>query len=143
MNYYKPLQRESDKRWDYTCSNRRTGIHPIGYCRKWKAFEPSPYLTEEMCQRENQKLAPFISKFHSDGHATYEEACACYKEYLLDHRMERGLHPDEQRKCKVCGAWTQVTIQVNYSGRYDLCEQHATLEEVAKLFNVEESFGSY
>ena len=142
MNYYKPLQRESDKRWDYTVSNKRTGTYGIGYCRSWKEFQPGSYMTKEMCEQENKKFELFVSKFHMNGHASYDEACACYKEYLLDHTMDARVLPSQQHKCLVCGEWTQQIVEVGGCHLFNLCEAHSSREEVSKLFNVSESFGS-
>ncbi len=135
MNYYGPRQRESDKRWDYTCRNDGH-IWPVGYCRKyeewWVRFE------EQFGHRPNQdeidRCIANQHKYHSEGHATDDEACACYREYLLDHHLRLGLEcSDAQYKCKVCGAWTSLYAEVDMR-HWTLCEQHNNREEVEKLF---------
>jgi hypothetical protein len=142
MNYLGPRQRQEDMRWDYTCANRRTGTYGVGYCRAWKPFEPASYMTAEMCENENKKFEPFLSKFHTTGHATQDEACACYKDYLLDHEMWLGTMSGQQRQCQVCQTWTQTFVEVGTAHLFVLCEQHSGRDEVVKLFEVGECWCS-
>jgi hypothetical protein len=77
LNHYKARQRENDRRWDYTCANPRIATHAVGYCRAWKPLsEGSVGLLPGEAEQYNEKMAPFVGKFHSDGHATSEEAIA-------------------------------------------------------------------
>jgi hypothetical protein len=151
MNYKDARQRKTDLRWDYTNHNNRTGTGPIGYCGGWAEFSEetiqmfypggreSPHF-----QKEDEARRRFKDKYHSDGHATKEEAYACYKEYCLDHELVLDLRMSgEQRPCKVCGAWTQGLARVGAMRYFTLCDEHRTREEVAKLFEVGESWGSY
>ncbi len=55
MNYDQPRELADKSGWHYTTGNRRTGTHPIGYCR-----DHGP-------------------------HATEAEARECYAQYLLDN----------------------------------------------------------
>jgi hypothetical protein len=133
-------------RWDYTCHNRRMGTYAVGYCREWRPFTAEGMkglYDAEQCERENKKFEPYVSKFHTTGHVSKEEACACYKEYLLDHNFRLGTRKDQQNKCQVCGEWTQTTVDVGESYFFTLCEKHATREEVAKLVTVGECWSSY
>ena len=72
------------------------------------------------------------------GHLTEAEAQEHYKAYLLDTNLhlDQRLH-DEQRKCKVCGAWTQgqATIPTWYFTAV-LCDEHRTREHVVALLTV-------
>ena len=144
MNYQGPKQRESDRRWDYCNSNKRTGTFAIGYCRAWiqLSSENTRFLSPVQCEEENWRLEPWLSKFHSTGHATEEEACACYKEYLLDHEFQVRKYEDRQHKCRICDKWTQTGVEVGYVFFANLCSEHATRAEVSKLFQVHTSFGS-
>src|SRR5512134_1548152 len=85
--YRQALQRESDKRWDFTSSTGSTKAHPIGYCAGWRDV-PSPEVAADLDARLGagfaERLAAEIEekrqhqgKYHTDGHATAAEADAC------------------------------------------------------------------
>lgn len=138
MQHKKALQRESDKRWDYTVQ-WGDRITPIGYCRPFK--DP-----DEMGVPMNPDTAATIRQFkdkhHSHGHETAEEACNCYKEYLLDQRLRHGELDNQMVRCQVCGEWTQHVIYLDGYVSYKVCEKHATREELEKLVSVWESWES-
>jgi len=91
MNYYQPRQRKADGRRDYTAMNDGM-VRPVGYCHAYHPIpDEIPYMTPEMVRRENDREAAFAHKYHDDGHATEAEARACYKEYLLDHKLELNI----------------------------------------------------
>lgn len=126
MNYYEPKQRLKDRRWDYT----RNG-HPAGYCREYQEIDPKIVPITEAQQQEYRETA---HKHHTNGHATEEEARECYKEYLLDHDLSLNrTMADQQRKCKVCGEWTQKFAEIGVQ-IFELCDKHNNKEEVGKLF---------
>ncbi len=58
MNY-QPRQREGDKKWDFTCHNKRTGTRPVGKC------------ADKTC-----------------NHDTEGEAQECYRQWLLDTKLD-------------------------------------------------------
>lgn len=126
MNYYEPKQRTGDGRWDYTRNN-----YPAGYCRKYQEFDTKLVPISEAEQEEYRATA---HKHHTDGHATSEEACDCYKEWQLDHQLslDRTMS-NQQQKCKVCGEWTQKFAEVG-NQVIILCEEHNNREEVAKIY---------
>lgn len=126
MNYYGP--RETDGRWDYTCRNDGH-IWPVGYCRAYKEFDTSIIPVSEAEQEEYRATA---HKHHSDGHATEEEACECYKQYLLDHKLRFGTMSDQQLRCKVCEEWTQNYAEVDCQ-TWNLCDKHNSRETVEAL----------
>ena len=136
MNHYKARQRETDGRWDYTSGNPREGVHPVGYCRAWKPQDPNAsWMLPGEAEQENAEMAPFVHKFHTDGHATSEEACDCYREYLLDHRLrlhDPPLDPSTLNKCVVCGAYTAGLAELNFE-HWWLCDEHRNRTEVEKL----------
>jgi len=151
MNYYEPLQRESDKRWDYT--QRRDGrTWAVGYCRGWDESTREALIEQygderaEMFHRAQEERRAHQDRYHKDGHATSEEACECYKQYLLDNRvtLEFGTTKDTQHRCAVegCENWTQKTAMVDHQ-TYDLCDEHRNLEALKDLVCVGVSFGSY
>lgn len=142
MNYYDARQRKGDSKFDYTCMNDGH-IWPVGYC----AGFPSPTANgdshlAELLTKELERLAPLKDRFHTNGHATKEEACACYRRYLLDTRTRFFSEENTQRKCEAftdpshttkCGRWTQGVVYVE-DWFACLCEQHRTAEVVASLF---------
>lgn len=141
MNHLVALERKSDGRWDYTYNG-----HAWGYCRAWEPLTPNGVLTQDLCDQHNTKMEPFLAKFHSDGHATKEEACHCYKEYLLDTHLflpaKEPENPSQAFKCKVCGVWTACMAQVGSYQIFHLCPEHSTREHVAALLKVGESWES-
>ena len=127
MNYDKPRQREKDKRWDFTTGNRRSGVHPIGYCQGWRE-----QWDEQDGQAWVEKLRAHKDKFHTDGHETEQEARECYKKYQLDHNVRVGKDASSQHKCKECGAWTQSFVTIGQATMIILCEDHQGEEILAK-----------
>ena len=72
MNYDQPRQLaegEHAGKWQYTSANRRSGIHPIGYC-----WAPGP--------DSDQADATTWPRHYHDTEA---EARECYGQYLRDH----------------------------------------------------------
>lgn len=137
MNYYQALQRESDKRWDYTKTNDgRT--RPTGYCAGWHEWQDLPVWSDEENAHHRaeweQKVVPYKAKYHSDGHAVAEEAVECYRQYELDQDLRLGIRDETaQGKCAVCEEWTQLRAMVGM-WQCPLCEAHNNREEVEKLY---------
>lgn len=106
---YQPRQRKADLRWDYTRTSG-AGVYALGYC----ASRPEG---------------------HPDGHDTAAEAAACYSRFQAREEVVFGDHPDEQRRCRVCGAWTtrEAVVGREIPARYPLCPEHATLPHVETL----------
>jgi hypothetical protein len=122
MNYYEALQRQTDKRWDYT--QRRDGqTRAVGYCA-------------------GNGAAPH----HEDGHETADEARECYKRFILDKlvKLEFGTTEDTQHRCEVegCEGWTQKVSMVNHR-TYNLCDDHRNVEALEGLVVVGSSMSSY
>lgn len=142
MNYYAARQRESDKRWDYTCMNDKV-VWPIGYCRPYKDLEGDPWVGQMVNPEYLEKARSFAHKHHDTGHATAEEAQACYREYQLDQHLDlHRKHLDTQFKCLICGEYTEEFAEVDHT-TFVLCEKHNSREEVEKLFTVTESVSSW
>jgi hypothetical protein len=135
MNYYAAKQRQSDKKWDYTCRNDDF-TQPVGYCGAYIDWTPE-LLSRLGLPAEHpsfEKQRQFRDKHHSCGHETQQEAEACYREYLLDQRLKLMCeHPDAQIRCKVCNKWTTFYAEIDMN-MWDLCEEHNNREEVEKLF---------
>ena len=142
MNHLCAKQRLHDGRWDYT----RNGF-PTGYCHKYKRlFESGGVLPPEVAQRENERMEPFVSKFHDDGHETAEEARECYKQYLLDTRLhlvtEEPENASQQHRCQICQKFTGCHASAGPYRLFTLCPEHQTREHVASLLEVYESWES-
>lgn len=140
--YFQVLQRESDKRWDYTRSTGSTKPHPIGYCGGWVYDRLLAGMNEkdphrEMLVREMQEREPFKAKYHSDGHATAEEAEHCHDTYLLDTALVFRRSETEQHRCVVCNAWAQNLADIrgeNVGPHHWLCDEHASRDAYEPAF---------
>lgn len=139
---YSVLQRQSDKRWDMTVSSDEEGwAHAIGYCAGWKG-DPDEAERERLekmfgegfadrLAAELEPLRQHQAKFHRDGHATAEEAYACYKQYELDTKLRFWESKSEQKKCQICEAWTTHRAELGeFHREFFLCLEHATRENV-------------
>ena len=142
--YYQALQRESDKRYDYTSSTGSTKPHPIGYCAGWK--EMADYGTaawdktlKESLERDIEEKRPHKDKFHKDGHATAAEAEACYREYELDHHLDLRDVPTEKaeslHRCQgpECKEFTAGIAFLGHHRHFYLCDAHRNRETVKQL----------
>lgn len=130
---YKPTQRKSDLRWDYTCeSDEENWIHAVGYCAGYRDPGPS-ILGPEMTERLRLETEPYRAKYHTDGHATPEEAMACHRDYELDQRLRFFDEPSTQRQCGICSTWTTGRARLGEYDGYTVCPAHQTRESVATL----------
>lgn len=128
MNYYKASQRNKDKRWDYT----KNGM-PIGYCKEYCELDSN---IESFCATKH--------KHHTEGHETKEEACECYKEYLLDHRLilDRKMS-NQQLKCEICKEWTNGFAEIDCN-IFTLCPKHNNRKSVEEIMGeINESYSSW
>lgn len=149
MNHYAAQQREFDGRWDYTITNDKH-VRPVGYCRGYVEFtaEDGSHMgmTPAQIEEYNNDLRGRKDKYHTGGHETKEEACACYRQYLLDIRLrfvEDDPAADTQHKCVECEAWTSGSAEIREDCWY-LCKEHRTREIAEKLMPpVGESWSSY
>lgn len=130
MNYLKARQRQTDNRWCFTNMNDGE-VYAVGYCHAFHELDNSLPVTEE----EKEQHRAFAHKYHSSGHPTEEEACECYKQYLMDNRLQlnRKMN-DQKKKCQICQAWTDRYTTLGMTGFFILCEEHNTREMVATLF---------
>jgi hypothetical protein len=70
------------------------------------------------------------------GHETREGAEQHYEQYILDHHLKLdGVDKESQKKCCVCGSWTQG--RAYFTGEeyreYPLCDEHRTRGNVEAL----------
>lgn len=136
MNYEQARERKADGRWDWT--NMRDGlIWATDYCA---GFKPYAEICAALGMPNSPKAAErhdrYKDKYHTDGHATREEAERCHYDYQIDHAREFKIGPDTQRKCAYpdCEAWTQNGLQIGNYELYLLCDGHRDrdgLERVA------------
>ena len=103
MNHQTAAELADHSGWHYVTRNRRTGTHPIGYCRDH---------------------AP---------HATEQEARECYAKYVRENQIRLdGWTSSTQSRCEVCGEWTQSAAQVGHVDLVHLCAKHLNNEGVLK-----------
>ena len=123
MAVFQPMQRSADMRWDMTCTNS-AGTFAIGYCSHAGAHVDAPY--------------------HDDGHATADEAAACYARYQAEREMKFGERPDTQKKCVICEAWTTKRCVVGHAfgQEFACCEAHAKPEHMVPFFVAKETGGT-
>lgn len=146
MNFLKPRQRQSDKRWDYTSANdNQKTCYAIGYCAPYRHWTDEQrerlggYITDEMVAESEATK----HKHHEDGHATAEEACECYKQYLLDHETSYDGHKQEPwSPCDICQKRTPSVVMVSGWPKAHLCDEHRNRECLEKVLKVGESWGS-
>ena len=122
MTYYRPLKRAIDGRYDYTCTIDGHS-YPVGYCGGQRALDV----------QEDELPEEVRSKFHETGHATPEEACECYKQYLIDTSLRFGTFSNQQFRCRVCEAWTETYAQMGPEV-WPVCKEHSTKEAMETLF---------
>lgn len=73
------------------------------------------------------------------GHATPAEALRHWQEGQLQKVKFDAIDEDTQRKCAICGAWTQKAgyIQGELFESFPLCDAHLDLESFKKLYLAE------
>lgn len=138
MNYYKVRER-ADGKFDFAAENDGH-VRPVGYCAGYHPIPPdAPWLPPGEAERYNADEAPLAGKYHTDGHATAAEAAACYREYLLDHKLRlMQEHPGHQEKCLVCEAWTTFYALLDMH-HWTLCPAHNTRDQTEAMFTLSAS----
>ena len=120
MNYYQPRElKDKDGNpsgiWHYTCMNDGR-IWPVGYCAQG-----------------------------CPGHDTKEGAYEHYRQYELDTSRYDGTYSGTQRKCEICGEWTQrfASVGPDHMEMHTLCDAHRNRETLDTLVEAGDSFGSW
>ena len=139
VNYLKARQRAVDKRFDYTQMNDKI-VWPIGYCAGYREYTLEERNAFCMSDKWYEEYESRKSQYHADGHVDAEEACECYKRYLLDSSLHYGV--DTKKKCEVCKEWTDKRTMIGGYTSFVLCETHTTRAVIASLFTVGESWES-
>ena len=153
MRHYAARQREgrddgTSGRWDYTVRHDDATFR-VGYCygefdRAWPeqpgVIELTVYGDAEAYQAARARHLEHAAKYHAGGHATREEACACYLAFVLDHEIRYVAgHDDDAEalfRCEAPGCRTHTSGGAVWSGtsrQFDLCQAHRTRETVASL----------
>lgn len=145
--WYRARQRQSDGRWDYTSSNTsNTWCHAEGYCRGWTEYtedelrETDARLGEGFSERliaERDRNLAYKERFHKNGHATQEEAVACYRDYVFDCERREYVSDDTQKPCMECQAWTPNVIEIGrpFGIWLHLCDEHKTAVLMRKHYD--------
>lgn len=137
MNYYRARQRK-DKKWDFTCRYGSDGpTYAVGYCHAFRPYSEKE-VKEWHIPPEKVKIHDDRKpKYHTHGHDTEKEACACYRQYLLDtklHFYDDNPTADTQRKCKVCGVFTSGYGEVDCGELIPLCQAHRTRATFERIY---------
>lgn len=109
MNYYdarelKDRHGNGIGRWHYTVMNRRLGTWPVGYCAQ-----------------------------NDCDHRSSTEARECYRQYLLKEKTHEVTF-NQAEVCLVCGIWTPTALIVDNGHEFFFCDDHRSIQEVAKRF---------
>lgn len=146
MAWYQPLERK-DGGFDYTCTNG-AGTFPIGFCMSLGArpFYSLPYSDisdvvkglyrdEAHWEAEKTKYAAHLHRYHDHGHATAEEASACYRLFEVLLHSRRRTDESVQLKCGTCGNWTQSRVLVGSEIPYEyaVCTTCDTEDNILRL----------
>lgn len=142
---YQPLQRQSDKRWDMTVSSdEERWTHAEGFCagtfeKQWPDWPEGEtperlrfWMSREYYLARREEHRPHAAHYHDDGHATAEEASACYERFGRLVERRDVVDENEQRKCQVCSAWTTHRVLIGHSIHQELvlCPAHQSDADV-------------
>ncbi len=138
MRYYCARQRRVDDNWEFTIEFNGLS-YPIGYCIGVPNLD-SESLIEALGSKESPAYKYYrdyvishLTSFHSFGHHSKEEACNCYRKYLLDTRLELDhVVSGPRRRCQVCNELTHMMATVDTT-HYYLCDDHRTREMVERF----------
>lgn len=109
-----------------------------------KLFDPWERLSEQTkwaYQSKDQyetwlaKVLKFRDKYHSWSHPDATAAERCYREYLLDQKLEFYVDQDCQLKCRECFTWTTIRAGINGGScvaPIALCQAHESRDYVEK-----------
>lgn len=121
--------------WHYACSDGK-GAFAMGYCSPWEmcpdcgGADLFGFPEDPPCSRCNN--TGLIRKEHPcPGHPTAKEAEAHQREFEIDHAqylemMDEGV----QRKCEICGVWTQGAAVMGEWEQHYLCDLHRNRENL-------------
>ena len=137
MNYYDARQLSDGGGWHYTSLNRREGTHAVGYCSR---FHPC-----RECGDQGQPECPFCAgrgyvdlgeqHYKTHVHATAEEACECFRRYLLDGQHEEVYSDWTGCEWEGCDTPTKrgLATRPPLGHGFALCNEHRTSENLEVL----------
>jgi hypothetical protein len=147
MTYDKARQRK-DGTWAYTSMNDGE-VWAIGYCEPFREWSDesidSIYGDRGIYDCFFEPYRATKEKHHEGGHATKEEACECYKQYVLDHKLvyavpEEDLRECDYPECKLAGV-CEMGIPIGPQ-RFVLCAHHMSKEHISSLISIGECWHS-
>lgn len=137
MKHYYARQRHYDRRWEFVVESDEL-VHSIGYCVGVIDLDDQG-LIESLGGKDSiaylyyaNRVRPFLEWFHVNGHETKEEACACYRKYLIDSSADFNVRLIDSDNCAVCGARTMYGATVGALS-YSLCDIHRNKNDVGLL----------
>ena len=141
MRHYRARERRLDDRWEYTVEVNGLS-YPVGYCIKLPDLK-SEYLIAALGSVRSpaylyyaKSVADHSGSFHSDGHASKEEACICYRKYILDNRLRISVaFARAPAKCQICREQTYLMATVDAT-RFILCDQHRNRKQIEVIMPV-------
>ena len=113
-----------DGRWDFTVTSGPR-CRPIGYCAG-----PRKPLSVEAWEHDGHG-----EKYHTDGHASPEDAASCWRQYRLDKARLACALP-EWARCTVpgCEVETRVGARIDgFIGVVPLCKEHKNREGLERI----------
>lgn len=117
-----------DGRWDYSAETDGES-RPVGYCAGWSEVSDAEEAATPGLRKEREKLRANKAKFHKGGHDTLEEACACFRGFLLDTtrraKASPQLHPCDFPGCQ---GSSDAGVTVDGELRWHLCKPHRNRE---------------
>lgn len=140
MKHYHAQQRSSDYRWEFVVDDDKL-TYQVGYCVGVIDLE-DPDLIDSLGGRDSvaykyyvANVTPNLHSYHVNGHDTKEEACACYRKFLLENRTSLNIRLTEAADCVICGSRTVYGATVD-GADYLLCDSHRNLNELGGLMPV-------
>lgn len=84
INHFKPRQL-LDGKWHYANEQDKIRVQGVGYCQQWVPWEEFWLDITGLTPEDYVLHDKYKYKHHVLGHDTPEDACECYRMYLIDH----------------------------------------------------------
>ena len=140
MKHYYARQQTDGYRWEFVVDDDGL-IYSVGYCSGAPDFD-DPALIESLGGKGSEayrwyrfRVEPWISRYHKNGHDSKDEACACFRMYLLDYHTDFSVELGQMCECMICAQPTHLGAMV-YGQAYVLCDQHRNRDELNGLMPV-------
>lgn len=120
--------------WHFVCQRSEGDIYPVGYCGPWIELTEADLAHMGISEAQYARMRSQRDQYHAEGHATQEEACACYKRWCRDQVQYHIETSGPARPCRICGALTQQEATLGaLCLAWPLCPAHCTPEAVEVL----------